>query len=570
MNAPLTYAQPYGALPPYPPIHPHLNPYAGASNAQYQQWNYGHYPTGPFPNLIPNPGPPQPDNAERVALAHKAEGHTAIAPGVGGPRAGETGVREGRGRGTESASAADQPKKNYPNKEVHERDLQESYSYSTRTYTHAKPIRAHGHGYLFHRDPLLSLSLPTALSRYSIPILATDSAVGVRLTLLLHFVVLAEQPGVFWRMHRVSGSSAAIVLKKRPFVLPSASWSPSCSWSGGHHVVVVVVVVATAVVSRSQSSLLSSPWGHCGHSRGRVVAASLYRSSSSLPLPPHIGMAVVVVVITSELHNKVVVAVHHRIAVATTRGHRGSRRGRRAGVVELIELVEVVLDVDELDEELEIEDDDNELEAIKSKTEEGCGEGDEEGLGDGVEEKTSKSRWSVGSAGRGKRFHILGFDNPLYLLTVHKRTTPPLLLSFRPSRCNVVLLPAVVDITEAAASRGPWSRNCSAWAPGHATAPPRPAPPSKQHTRCSTVRQRRPQTMTTRVGWCRDGDAVTAATMNRDDRAATTTTMGRPYGNRNDDGDDDDAAWQWRLQRQQRLQCGDSGDDDKGVEQADG
>ncbi|KAH9026726.1 hypothetical protein EDB85DRAFT_1893258 [Lactarius pseudohatsudake] len=26
--------------------------------------------------------------------------------------------------------------------------------------------------------------------------------------------------------------------------------------------------------------------------------------------------------------------------------------------------------------------------------------------------------------------------------------------------------------------------------------------------------------------------------MNRDDRAATTTTMGRPYGNRNDDGDD--------------------------------
>ncbi|KAH9024919.1 hypothetical protein EDB85DRAFT_2150112 [Lactarius pseudohatsudake] len=57
MNAPPTYAQPYAALPPYPPFHPHLNPYAGASNTQYQQWNYGHYPTGPFLNLIPNPGP---------------------------------------------------------------------------------------------------------------------------------------------------------------------------------------------------------------------------------------------------------------------------------------------------------------------------------------------------------------------------------------------------------------------------------------------------------------------------------------------------------------------------------
>ncbi|KAH9013491.1 hypothetical protein EDB84DRAFT_1444221 [Lactarius hengduanensis] len=167
--------------------------------------------------------------------------------------------------------------------------------------------------------------------------------------------------------------------------------------------------------------------------------------------------------------------------------------------------------------------------------------------------KTSKSRWSVGSAGRGKRFHILGFDNPLYLLTVHKRTTPPLLLSFRPSRCNVILLPAVVDITEAAASRGPWSRNCSAWAPGHATAPPRPAPPSKQHTRCSTVHQRRLQTMTT----SNNGNATTATRHRNTDkggvvprrrrgdssddeqgRPATTTTMGRPYGNRNDDGDD--------------------------------
>ncbi|KAH9048854.1 hypothetical protein EDB84DRAFT_1455121 [Lactarius hengduanensis] len=91
--------------------------------------------------------------------------------------------------------------------------------------------------------------------------------------------------------------------KETPFVLPSVSWSPSCSWSGGRHVVVVVVVVATVVASWSQSSSLSSPWGHHGHSRGRVVAAPLHRSSSSLPLPPHIDMAVIVVVIvvTSEL-----------------------------------------------------------------------------------------------------------------------------------------------------------------------------------------------------------------------------------------------------------------------------
>ncbi|KAH9162263.1 hypothetical protein EDB89DRAFT_2079847 [Lactarius sanguifluus] len=112
MNAPPTYAQPYGGLPP--PFHPHLNPYTGASNAQFQQWGYGHYPTGPFPNFIPNPGPLQSDNAERAALVNEAEGHAAVVPGVGGPRAG------GRGGGTESSSAAVLPKKNYPNKQVRE------------------------------------------------------------------------------------------------------------------------------------------------------------------------------------------------------------------------------------------------------------------------------------------------------------------------------------------------------------------------------------------------------------------------------------------------------------------
>ncbi|KAH9175512.1 hypothetical protein EDB89DRAFT_1903973 [Lactarius sanguifluus] len=86
MNAPPTYAQPHGGLPP--PFHPHLNPYTGASNAQFQQWGYGHYPTGPFPNFIPNPGPLQSDNAERAALVNEAEGHAAVVPGVGGPRAG--------------------------------------------------------------------------------------------------------------------------------------------------------------------------------------------------------------------------------------------------------------------------------------------------------------------------------------------------------------------------------------------------------------------------------------------------------------------------------------------------
>ncbi|KAH9175651.1 hypothetical protein EDB89DRAFT_1903768 [Lactarius sanguifluus] len=57
-------------------------------------------------------------------------------------------------------------------------------------------------------------------------------------------------------------------------------------------------------------------------------------------------------------------------------------------VVGLIELVEVVLNVGKLDGELEIEEDDDELEAIKLETEESCGKGvdEEEGLGDGAEE----------------------------------------------------------------------------------------------------------------------------------------------------------------------------------------
>ncbi|KAH9037473.1 hypothetical protein EDB85DRAFT_1936287 [Lactarius pseudohatsudake] len=79
----------------------------------------------------------------------------------------------------------------------------------------------------------------------------------------------------------------------------------SCSLSSRLHIVVVVVVVATVVVLRSQSSSLSPPCGrrgrgNCRAIRGWVVAASLHRSSSSLPLPPRIDMVVVVVVITSE------------------------------------------------------------------------------------------------------------------------------------------------------------------------------------------------------------------------------------------------------------------------------
>ncbi|KAH9039168.1 hypothetical protein EDB85DRAFT_1887634 [Lactarius pseudohatsudake] len=92
MNPPPTYVPPYGMLPPYPPFHPpHFAPFAGASNAHFQQWGYGHYPTGPFLNFIPHPGPLQPDNAERAAPVpvHEAQGHAPIVPGVGGdPHAG--------------------------------------------------------------------------------------------------------------------------------------------------------------------------------------------------------------------------------------------------------------------------------------------------------------------------------------------------------------------------------------------------------------------------------------------------------------------------------------------------
>ncbi|KAH9040579.1 hypothetical protein EDB84DRAFT_1559811 [Lactarius hengduanensis] len=52
MNAPPTYAHPYGAMsypPPYPPV-PHHSPYgAGVSAAPFQPWGYAPYPMAPPP-----------------------------------------------------------------------------------------------------------------------------------------------------------------------------------------------------------------------------------------------------------------------------------------------------------------------------------------------------------------------------------------------------------------------------------------------------------------------------------------------------------------------------------------
>ncbi|KAH9020700.1 hypothetical protein EDB84DRAFT_1622060 [Lactarius hengduanensis] len=179
-----------------------------------------------------------------------------------------------------------------------------------------------------------------------------------------------------------------------------------------------IVVVATVVVSRLQSSSLSSPCGHLDSGRGRVVAASLHRSSSSLPLPPRIDMVVVVVVaVTTKWSSRFIVALPLPprraivvdcvlLIIATESTKVAELPMVRVDevdelvvmdeeLVELIEPVEVVLDVDELGlkqitltEELEIEEEDDELEAIKFETEESCGKGvgEGEGLGDGVEE----------------------------------------------------------------------------------------------------------------------------------------------------------------------------------------
>ncbi|KAH9167389.1 hypothetical protein EDB89DRAFT_1910071 [Lactarius sanguifluus] len=145
-----------------------------------------------------------------------------------------------------------------------------------------------------------------------------------------------------------------------------------------------LVFAATVVVSRSRSSTWSSPCGHRAGARGLVVAASLHRSSSSLPLPPRIDMVAVVarvllIIITESTEVAELPVVDDGLVSGVETGVVGVED--EVGVdeaVELVELVEGVLDVDELYEELKIEEDD-ELEAIKLESEETCGDGVGEG-----------------------------------------------------------------------------------------------------------------------------------------------------------------------------------------------
>ncbi|KAH9007583.1 hypothetical protein EDB85DRAFT_1904884 [Lactarius pseudohatsudake] len=298
-------------------------------------------------------------------------------------------------------------------------------------------------------------------------------------------------------------------------------------------------------------------------------------------------------------------------------------------VVELVEVkVEVVLDVDELYEELEIDEDDDELEAIRLETEESCGDsvGGEEGLerGDGEHDGTKEAGNGSGEVKRrdqqpsqtGARVPLTSpqlyrFSHTddlrqaiLYIAQLYPH--PPLLGLGFSLGANILtryiaeealgytqdgkgLLPAVVDTTEAATPRGtlatplplralrPHQNNTPAAVPddgdGH----------NGELEAVTSKREHQRDIVTpTRVGWCRDGDAVTAATMTGTTVQRQRRRLRRPYGNHNDDGDDCAAAMTMTRgdsddddDDDSTVQRGnsdndDGGDDDKGVEQADG
>ncbi|KAH9071015.1 hypothetical protein EDB83DRAFT_2313747 [Lactarius deliciosus] len=232
-------------------------------------------------------------------------------------------------------------------------------------------------------------------------------------------------------------------------------------------------------------------------------------------------------------------------------------------LVEFIELVEVVLDVDELDEELEIEENDDELDdqirdrGVVARLLVRRGLETEWRKYSRQDNNATKSGPSqLGSLAVEASSHRTFHSSEKTASTTGPKKVPD--VARRLHLCmergkgvekrlshGMALLPAIIDITEAAAPCGP------------------PATPLPLCALCPH--------QTTHPLQC----ALTQAASDDSEVTTVGAIMGGPDSNHNDDGDDCEATMTTTVQRSNSDDNndgmrGDSSDDDKGVEQADG
>ncbi|KAH9055842.1 hypothetical protein EDB83DRAFT_2521165 [Lactarius deliciosus] len=125
MNAPPTYAHPYGAMP-YPPVYPPVPQHS--QYAPFQPWGYAQYPMGPPPVFAPGPFLEHPLATQRATAgdedppAHRARGRVANGPldqaRRGDPGAAGSDGGAGANHAAPSSTVGARPGRLYPNKEV--------------------------------------------------------------------------------------------------------------------------------------------------------------------------------------------------------------------------------------------------------------------------------------------------------------------------------------------------------------------------------------------------------------------------------------------------------------------